>query len=106
MNLPPSLSAAVLGPPDGRLALVIGAGCSIDEPTCLKLAGDYAEDAYRILIEAEVPGAAECNRRDLSALAELAFNEIGNQEMVTRVLPIGEFRSATPNEGHKIAIAL
>ena len=91
----------------GRVALVIGAGCSVEAPTGLKLASEYARDVHRQLVADGVLQDGEFHDvEDLSALAEfVCLRNISKEEIVTR-LPTREFRFARPNSGYLDAAAL
>ena len=105
VDLPAGLVAAVSGAAGGTLALVLGAGCSIDPPTGLRAAGDYAALAYRRLVGARTIAENCCDPRDLGALADAVFAATGSQDALVEILR-PELSNATPNDGHKIAAAL
>jgi hypothetical protein len=90
-----------------RIALVVGAGCSVEYPTGLKLASAYAEDAHAQLVRDGVLGQGDClTPNDLSALTTaVVAKSRGQSPLVTR-LPRNEFRMAQPNAGYLIAAAL
>lgn len=104
--VPPDLLYAV-AQRDGRLALVLGAGCSLEAPTSLKLANAYAEDVHRRLVLDGVLVDGECaSPHDLSAVASAVRAKHGRQAAVVERLPRNEFRLARPNEGYLAAAAL
>jgi hypothetical protein len=108
MSLPSSLLSAIASREGGRVVLVVGAGCSFEDPTKLPLAGKCSEEAHRRLVADGLLNEGECTEPwNLSALADLvkAKHSGKQQELVSR-LPITEFRNASPNQGHKIAAAL
>jgi hypothetical protein len=90
-----------------RISLVVGAGCSIEAPTGLKLAGVYAQEAHDQLVLDGVLSAGECESPwDLSALATLVKAKTGGQSPLVECLPRSEFRLAQANAGYLIAAAL
>jgi len=91
----------------GRVVLVIGAGCSIEQPTGLKLSSVYAVEAMRQLVLDGVLDEGDCDRpEDLSLVASAVWERHGTQVPVVERLPRGEFRTARPNDGYLIAAAL
>lgn len=91
----------------GRVVLVVGAGCSIEHPTGLKLASEYAAEVHRQLVLDGVLDDGECNDpRDLSLVASTVWARHGSQAPVVERLPRAEFRTARPNDGYLIAAAL
>lgn len=104
--VPPQLLHAV-AQRDGRIALVVGAGCSLEAPTNLKLATVYAEDVYRRLVLDRVLSDGDCGSPDdLSAIASTVWTKHGRQSEVVERLPRVEFRLARPNDGYLAAAAL
>lgn len=90
-----------------RITLILGAGCSLEAPTNLKLAGWYAEDAARQLVLNGTLNEADCtNPSDLSTLATAVVAKTGGQSPLVRCLPRGAFRLAKPNDGYLLAAAL
>lgn len=108
MSIPPALLSQISSEEGGRVVLVIGAGCSFEEPTGLPLAGACSEEAHRRLVADNIIVDGECSEPwDLSALTDLVKNKCGGlQAELVRRLPITRFKTAKPNDGHKIAIAL
>jgi hypothetical protein len=105
VRVPAALRAAVSGPANGRIALVLGAGCSIDPPTSRKTAGDYAALAHRRLVAENIVAEDCCDPRDLGGLADAVFDATGSQKDLVAILK-PELVNAAPNDGHKIAAAL
>jgi hypothetical protein len=104
--LPPELLHAV-AEQAGRIALVLGAGCSLEQPTGLQLATEYSLDVHRQLIQDGLLVEGECEHpEDLSSLASTVWEQHGSQSLVVERLPRNEFRQAQPNEGYLIAAAL
>lgn len=91
----------------GRVSLVLGAGCSLEPPTDLELAGDYALDIHRRLVLEGVLDEGECvNPNDLSDLATVVHAKFSQQAHVVERLPHRKFRLARPNAGYLVAAAL
>jgi len=91
----------------GRIALVVGAGCSIEPPTGLQLATAYSLDVHRQLVQDGLLADGECESpEDLSALTSTVWEKHGNQSPIVERLPRREFRQAQPNNGYLIAAAL
>lgn len=92
---------------EGRIAIVVGAGCSLEEPTGLKLASAYSIDAHRQLVLEGLLDEGECAAPDdLSALASAVWQKHGRQSPVVERLPRQDFLMAQPNEGYLVAAAL
>ena len=92
---------------NGRIALIVGAGCSLDAPTSLELSSVYARRVHEALVADNVLTEGECtDPEDLSLLASLVFDKTGAQEPVVSRLPRGAFRDAQANEGYRVAAAL
>lgn len=105
VTIPGPLVAAVNYPAGDQVALVLGAGCSMDAPTNLETAKAYARQAYRDLVAQSVIPANCCDENDLGALADAVFKEKGSQKPLVDILrPL--LSNAAPNEGHKTAAAL
>ena len=106
-QLPPNLLSAISSPSGGRVVLVLGAGCSSEEPTSLPLAGDLSAECHRKLVADRVLDEGEVdNRRDLSAVAEAVFRKTRSQRDLIERFPPGDFKHAKPNEGYLIMAAL
>jgi hypothetical protein len=106
-TLPPDLLAAAAAFGDLRLSLVIGAGCSSEQPTDLALSRELSQRAHERLVDDAVLAAGDCdNPDDLSLLADVVFAKTGSQrELVDRMDP-RRLRDAPPNEGYRCAVAL
>src|SRR5271156_4507982 len=79
----------------GRLALVVGAGCSLEPPTSLELSDEYARRVHEELVLEHVLDEGECtNPNDLSAVASAVWGKVHSQDPVVTRLPRGEFRDA------------
>ena len=92
---------------NGKLVLVLGAGCSFAAPTSVPMARECARDAHRRLVLDGVLANGDCSTPDdLSLLADVVFNKRGSQAELVDRLPRDEFRRARANVGYKIAAAL
>ena len=92
---------------NGKLVLVLGAGCSFPPPTSVPMAKTCAQDAYRRLMLDGVLADGDCsNPDDLSVLADAVFSKSGSQAELVDRLPRDEFRRARANTGYLIAAAL
>lgn len=106
-GLPSELLAAIAYQGGGRVVLVTGAGCSVEAPTSLPLAGALARDGYRRLVDNDVLAADACaTPEDLSAVADAVVAAVGSQVPLVETFPPDDFRRATPNDGHLVAAAL
>ena len=91
----------------GRVALVVGAGCSVEDPTGLKLSSGYSVDVHGQLVADGVIQPDEFQEvEDLSALAEFVVGQTGSKKDVVTRLPRRDFLLAQPNSGHLDAAAL
>lgn len=107
-KIPSSLLEAISNPPRGRVALIVGAGCSLESPTCLPLSSDCSEDAYHKLIANNVLAEGDCvEPKDLSLLADVVYaKRNAEQKELVHCLPVTRFRNAEANDGYLIAAAL
>ena len=106
-DLPSDLLHGIRAPSGGRVVLVLGAGCSNEEPTSLPLAGDLSENCYQQLVAEGVLGEGDVHdQRDLSAVAEAVYIATGSQSDLVDRFPPDDFRSAEPNPGYLIMAAL
>lgn len=106
MALPATLVDALTTPGGGRIVLVVGAGCSIEAPTNLRLSSYYSADACRRLIQAGLLDDGDCEPTDLSSVADAVVAKHGHQAPLVERLPRNDFRSAAANRGYLIAAAL
>ncbi len=87
--------------------MVLGAGCSLEAPTSLKLSWQYSVEAHDALVADGVLSDGECSDPgDLSVLAEVVHEKTGSQHEVVRRLPLSTFRLARANSGYLLAAAL
>lgn len=108
MVLPDAVLHSIADEAGGKVTLIVGAGCSVEAPTNLPLAGDLAEECNRKLVADGVlaVGAVD-NPRDLTEVAEAVFAAQGGQQkaLVAR-FPPRIFKTASPNHGHELTVAL
>ena len=106
MPLPADLArAAVDG--GGRVAFVLGAGCSFEPPTGLPLAHQMAWDLHGRLVNEGVLTVGQCaDPRNLEAVVDAVFAIGGTKTDVVSRLPRQELRLARPNAGHRVLAAL
>lgn len=91
----------------GRIALVVGAGCSLDAPTSLELSDEYARQVHAKLVLEHVLDDGDCtNPSDLSSVTSAVWSKVKSQEPVVTRLPRGAFRDAQANNGYLTAAAL
>lgn len=106
-TIPAELLQSLSVPGGGQVALVIGAGCSVDHPTSIPLAGDLSESVERQLVLNGRLQANQCpNPRDLAALASLMFQLCNNQVELVQCFPIRRMRLARANLGYRLLVAL
>ena len=106
-TLPPNLLQAISSPSGGRVVLVLGAGCSKEEPTNLPLASELSAECCRRLVADGILSMGEVgDQNDLSAVADAVFLKEGSQRKLIELFPKDAFRHAKPNEGHLIMVAL
>lgn len=105
-TLPPELLHAI-AERSGRIALVVGAGCSLEAPTNLRLSTFYAQKAHHQLVLDGLLTVGECtDPNDLSAVASALHTKHASQSGLVQRLPRNAFRMAQPNSGYLIAAAL
>jgi hypothetical protein len=104
--IPEPILAAVTRDTGGGLALILGAGCSLESPTGLKLASYYAQDGYRRLVaNGRVPENPDLRDNDLGAVASHCVEHAG-RDALRELLPIEPFLTAESNPGTQIVMAL
>jgi|SRR5438034_2307233 len=108
MALPPELLQAVSSPGGGKIALVLGAGCSVEAPTNIPVSSDCSNEIHRRLVDDGVLQNGDCsNPGDLSVLADAVFSKRNSQrDVVERLRDQYGLKLATPNQGYWIAAAL
>lgn len=91
----------------GRVTFVLGAGCSLEKPTNLKLSSVYSKAIFDGLAADGELTEEECtDPGDLSCVASAVHAKFGDQRRVVERLPRNDFRYAKANEGYLIAAAL
>jgi len=107
-GLPPELLGAVASPGGGKIALVIGAGCSVEAPTGVPVSSVCSAEIHRRLVADGVLQEGDCaDPTDLSLVADAVFAKTHSQRaVVERLLEQYDFKLATPNNGYLIAAAL
>lgn len=108
MTLPSELLFAIAASGGGKVALIVGAGCSVEAPTSIPVAATCSARVHDRLINDGVLSPGDCsNSDDLSAVADAVFEKTGSQrELVMRLLDEFPLKLPAPNEGYSIAAAL
>lgn len=108
MPLPSDLLRAVSSNGGGQLALVLGAGCSVEPPTGIQVSEACSLEVHRRLVADGILDKTDCaSPGDLSAVADAVFAKCGSQRaVVERLRDSFDMKLATPNEGYRIAAAL
>jgi hypothetical protein len=87
--------------------VVLGAGCSLEPPTPLKLSWQDSEEVHDALVADGVLDVGDCNEpSDPSVLAEVVHAKMGYQRDVVRRWPAAAFRLERANRGYLCAAAL
>lgn len=106
INVPGALLHAI-AQRTGRVTLIVGAGCSLEAPTSLRLSSFYSKAVFDDLVADCEMDAGECaDPYDLSALASAVHEKFGDQSRVVQRLPRNDFLYAKANDGYLIAAAL
>lgn len=106
-ELPAPLLEAISSRAGGRVVLVLGAGCSYEDPPGLPLAGQLAERCFNELVADGVLSADACSdSQDLSAVADAVVAASGDQCPLVERFPPDRFRLAEPNDGYQLAALL
>ncbi len=108
MPLPSELLQAVSSPGGGKIALVLGAGCSVEPPTNVPVSRVCSTEIHRQLVADGVLQNDDCkDPEDLSAVADAVFTKRNSQrDVVERLRDQYGLNLATPNDGYWIAAAL
>ena len=108
MPLPSDLLQGVSSFGGGKIALVVGAGCSVEDPTDIPVASICSLEVHRQLVDDGVVQNGDCpNPEDLSAVADTVFAKTGRQrDVVERLLDVYNLKLATANDGYRIAAAM
>jgi hypothetical protein len=106
MSIPGDLLRAI-SERSGRVTFVLGAGCSLEEPTSLSLSSVYSKAIFdRLVADGELLETECADPWDLSCVASAVFDKFGEQRKVVERLPRNDFRYARANDGYLIAAAL
>jgi hypothetical protein len=109
LSLPAELLEAVSIPDGGKITLVVGAGCSLEEPTAIPLASQCSEECHARLVASGILNAGDCPEPwNLSCLADAVFEKTGGYQrpLVEQLSRHYRLKNAPPNEGHRLAAAL
>ena len=108
MALPAQLLNAVSSPGGGKIAIVVGAGCSVEAPTCVPVERDCSVEVHRRLVANGVLQNGDCtDPTDLSLVADAVFEKKQSQQDVVELLRDQyDLKLAPPNDGYRIAAAM
>jgi hypothetical protein len=108
MALPSDLLQAVSAPSGAKIALVVGAGCSVEAPTCVPTGPQCSEEIHRRLLADGVLKNGDCtDPTDLSLVADAVFDKRNSQrDVVERLCERYDLKHASPNDGYLIAAAM
>jgi len=108
MGLPAELLHCISSTGGGRIALVLGAGCSVEAPTALPVASECSADLHWQLLQDGLLENGDCeDPTDLSLVADAVFAKHGSQRaVVERLRDRYDLELAPPNAGHLIAAAM
>jgi len=108
MRLPPELLQAVSASGGGKIALVVGAGCSLEAPTAIPTAEVCSQECHDRLVANGFLSVGDCaTPSNLSSLADAVVEKTGEQRpLVEQLLQHYELKSASPNDGHLLTAAL
>ena len=85
-----------------RLTIYAGAGVSVGEPTGLPSGAEIAARLHSRFV-AEIPALAECDERDLLAIANTIEDQPGGQQLLQQeVCQLADFTTAEPGFSHRI----
>lgn len=105
--LPAPLLEAISSRSGGRVVLVLGAGCSHEDPPGLPLAGELARRCFEELVADGILQAdTGTDSEDLSAVADAVVAALGDQSTLVERFPPDRFRLAEPNDGYLLAALL
>ena len=108
MSLPEELRWAVSSPGGGKIALVLGAGCSVEAPTGVPVESECSLEVHRRLVADGVLQDGDCtDPTDLSLVADAVFNKKHSQrDVVERLCEQYDLKLAKPNDGYIVAAAM
>lgn len=106
--LPADLLQAISARGGGKLALVVGAGCSVEAPTSVPVAQQCSVEVHRRLLADGILQNGDCeDSNDLSLVADAVFAKRNSQrDVVERLREQYDLKLATPNDGYLIAAAM
>lgn len=92
----------------GKVALVVGAGCSVEPPTNVPVASICSREVHRRLVADGVLQAGDCaDPEDLSVVADAVFTKKNSQrDVVERLLGQYDLKLAPANRGYLLAAAM
>jgi hypothetical protein len=83
MDLPAELLQAISSPGGGKVALIIGAGCSVEAPTSIPVSSTISLEIHRLLVADGVLQDGDCSDpTDLSLVADAVFSRKHSQREV------------------------
>ena len=108
MPLPDELLRAVSAHGGGKIAIVVGAGCSVEAPTSVPVARECSVEVHRRLVADGVLQNGDCaDPTDLSLVADAVFARKKSQRLVVELLcEQYDLKLAPPNDGYRIAAAM
>lgn len=108
MPLPEELLRAVSAQGGGKIAIVVGAGCSVEAPTSVPVARECSVEVHRRLVANGVLQNGDCtDPTDLSLVADAVFAKKKSQRDVVELLREQyDLKLAPPNEGYRVAAAM
>jgi len=92
----------------GKVALVVGAGCSVEPPTNVPVASICSREVHRRLVADGVLQAGDrADPEDLSVVADAVFTKKNSQrDVVERLLGQYDLKLAPANRGYLLAAAM
>lgn len=107
MAVPPGILQGIADRPRGRVAIVTGAGTSVEPPTSLPLADAVALEAHRKLVRDGLLDQHSCrDPRDLAAVADAVERAGYPPDILIERIDRQGLINAQPNAGHLAAAAL
>ncbi len=89
------------------MALILGAGCSVEAPTSIPVARQIAQELHTKLLADGVLEEGDCpDSNDLSSVADAVHRRTNSQRAVVQRLLDYRLKAATANEGYMIAAAM
>ena len=108
MALPTELLQAISSPGGGKVAIVVGAGCSVEAPTSVPVSSVCSREIHRRLVADGVLQNGQCkDPADLSLVSDAVFLKRNSQrDVVERLREQYDLKLAPPNRGYCIAAAM